>query len=170
MNPEQRGIVAVRVQLAVKIAVIFIRQISGLLAPGRIRIVDDVVDLNGTFGFFLTLPFFDGFVFAAKLDGHWQKLAVFFQQTFDALFFEELFAVFTYVQDNICSPGLFFNVFESIFWVALTNPAHGSAAFLPGLGLNFHRCSHHKGGVETQTKITDDVGFVFVFFQKLLGT
>ena len=73
------------------------------------------------------------------------------------------------MQDNICAATCLFYVFDGVGGTSITNPTDGLRIFFMGKGDDFYFFGNHKGRVESQSKVTNDLR-ILVFAHKLLST
>ena len=93
------------------------------------------------------------------MDRDGQELAVFVEQFADAAFFEELGGIVTDIEDDVGAAVALRDFVHRVLRAAVAFPDDAVRAFfLAGLGNQRHFRGNHKGGVEAQTKMSDDVG------------
>ena len=103
VNPEER-LVGHGVEVAIELFVVFVFERRRLFCPERIRVVDDVVLVR--VHLFSVFPF----RFFAEGDFNGKEAAIFSQQFLNLVLFEELFAVFADVKDDVCATVFFLAV------------------------------------------------------------
>ena len=60
------------------------------------------------------------------------------------------------MQDDVCPALCAATLLKEVFRIALTAPVDGLSTFAVGEGLDLYSGGYHKGGVEAQTKVSDD--------------
>ena len=122
------------------------------------------------------LGLFDGLghlgIMLGQIDLHGHKGAVFLNDFLRAVIIGKLHAVLGQVQSDCRADLLFVPAAHRIGAAAVALPVHRLSAFLPGQGIDLDQLRHHKGAVEAQAEMTDDLvvrRLVLVFFQKCLG-
>ena len=184
----EQGILEIhRVQLVVELLIVFVCQIGRALLPGRLRVVDDagllllhslgllLLRLFGIIGILRLVGLFRRLVHPhalfAKADGDGHKAAVFSQQLEYGLLVEELLAVVGDVQHNAgAALGVLLVLRHGELGVALAAPVDGGFV-LVRLGENLHLVGHHKGRIETQSEVANQIFlYVFVFVEEVGGT
>ena len=164
VDPEE-GLVGHRVEIAVELLVVFVLQFAGFLCPKRGGVVDDVV--LGSIHLLAIFPFF----LLTESHGDRKEAAILLQQGGDTAFLEEFLAVIVDVEDDVRAAVSLVCLFQGELRAAVACPFDCLGILPVGFGDDFHLLCHHEGGVETQTKVTDDgVGVVFVFFQEVVCT
>ncbi len=148
VNPEHRCLTE-RVQLLVEIFVIFIRQVSRLLFPERIGVVDDIINFYFFRLFFLAFALFNGFGFCAKFDRNRQKAAIFMEQFGNFVLRQIRRRIIADVQNDVRTPLLLVVFFDHILRAAIAAPGYALCTILVRFGYRFHATGNHKCRVES---------------------
>ena len=157
MNPEER-LIHHRIQVAVKLRIVFILQRTGLTHPKRVSIVDDV----RRFGFYF-LSVFPFRLFPHRY-GYRQEAAVFTQEPEHRILLQKLLAVVVDVKNNVRSALCFVSLFHRKGGRTVASPAHSFAIGLITFGHDFHFFGNHKRRIEAKAEMAyNSVGVVFIF-------
>ncbi len=165
MDMKQRFVHLAGVQLVVELVIVLVFQVGRFSRPGRIDIVDDIV----LFGLHLFAVF--PFLLFAKHNLHGQELAVFLQQALNRSVLQILLKLVTDMQYDIRSALGLDGILHRVFRIAGTCPMHRLGVFPITEREDLHLVTNHKGGIKSQTKMTNDgFRFVFVLVQKFFRT
>ena len=167
VNVEQGFLKAIGIQRFVKLFVVFVGQFRGFFGPSGSIGVDDV---GHFFGLVLGLFAFGGhirlLVAFAKLDGDAHEPRVFLQELADLEIFQKIFAVVGHIEDDFRAAVFLLKGLQGEFGRAVAVPM--SALVFGGLGvafgLDFDCFGHHKGRIESQAKVPNHGGRVYLAF------
>ena len=160
---EQR-LVAERIELAVELFVLLLRDIVGLACPERVGVVDDVLLVG--IDILAILPLLD----LAKGNLYGQESTILFEQLLDFCRLGILEAVLSNVENDGCSAvAALLQLLHLKLGRAVAAPMDSLSSLLPRLSEDLDLVGNHKRRVETQTEVSDD-GLILILIEELLGT
>ena len=193
VDPEQ-GLLVIPEDVSVELLVLLLGALAGILAPERMCVVEkdrapadlellllrllavlfllglDDLDhyvIGSSLGFFDRLGCTGILLGEIDLCGH--EGAVLLDHFLSLIVVGKFDAVLGEVQSYSRAKRLPAALVHGIGAAAVTLPVYRLRAFLIGKGIDGHQIGHHKGAVEAQSEVTDDlviVGLVFIFCQK----
>ena len=143
MDPEQR-ISRHRVEFPVKLFVFVIADFRSTSGPERIFIVD----------FF---PF--------KVDRYRQEVTELLDHLTSTIRIQKLFLTLIQMENDFGTTIFFVGRFNTVLSRPLTLPVNCLSILLIGESTDLNIVCNHKTGIETQTKVTDNLIFIFEIFK-----
>ena len=151
------------IEFVVELIVVLVGELCRFARPGRIDVVDDIVLIE--FNLLAVLPVF----LLAKCYLNGQELTILAQQVLDGSVLEILRELVVYMQHDIGSAVGFNGVLHRVLGITLARPVDSLGVLGVAEREDLHFLSHHKGGIEAETEVTDNrFRLVFVLIDELL--